>query len=447
MKYEVELPTLHPDQEKAWEQYDNNRFTAIRCGRRWGKTDLAKTIAGDAVIHGEPVGWFAPDYKIQSEAFNELADMLDPIKKQSSKVEGVFRAKTGGRIDFWTLENERAGRSRKYKLVVIDEGAFTKPNMRKIWEQSIKPTLLDLGGKALVCSNTNGIDTENFFWRICNESQLPENERSGFVEYHAPTWNNPYVPMRQLEDTDEQHLARRAEVLRLLELNNHPLVFAQEYRADFVDWSGVAFFSRDKMLVDGKGAPEPKLCDAVFAVVDSGTKTGKTNDGTGVVYYARSRHVGHPLVLLDWDLQQIEGALLETWLPTVFQNLEALAKRCGARMGSLGVFIEDKDSGQILLQQAIRRGWRATAIESTLTSAGKDGRAISVSGYVYRGEVKMTQAVFDKITTYKGGTRNHLLAQVVGFRVNDKDAATREDDLLDCFCYGVAIALGNAEGH
>jgi hypothetical protein len=31
------------------------------------------------------------------------------------------------------------------------------------------------------------------------------------------------------------------------------------------------------------------------------------------------------------------------------------------------------------------------------------------------------------------------------FRVGDKNS-DREDDLLDIFCYGVAIALGNSEG-
>jgi hypothetical protein len=99
----------------------------------------------------------------------------------------------------------------------------------------------------------------------------------------------------------------------------------------------------------------------------------------------------------------------------------------------------------ILLQQAARAGMAATPIDSKLTGLGKDERAISVSGYAYRGLIKMSRRAYDKVTNYKGTTRNHLLGQVVGFRVGDKDA-TREDDLLDCFCYAAAIALGDAEG-
>ncbi len=61
-----------------------------------------------------------------------------------------------------------------------------------------------------------------------------------------------------------------------------------------------------------------------------------------------------------------------------------LSRLCGARHGSIGVWIEDKNSGTILLQQAIRSQWPATAIDSKLTAMGKDERALSVSGYVYR---------------------------------------------------------------
>ncbi len=213
----------------------------------------------------------------------------------------------------------------------------------------------------------------------------------------------------------------------------------------------------ESMLTNGAPVDWPVRCEAVFAVIDSAVKTGRKNDGTGCVYFALVRnnvvpvssdgYIGprYRLVILDWDLSQIEGALLETWLPTVSQNLNAYAAQCRAARGNIGAFIEDKASGMILIQQAARRGIPSHAIDSKLTSLGKDERAISVSSYVYRGLVKMSKQAFEKVTNYKGTTRNHLRGQVVGFRVGDKDA-TREDDLLDAFTYGCAIAFGNAEG-
>jgi hypothetical protein len=236
--------------------------------------------------------------------------------------------------------------------------------------------------------------------------------------------------------------------LALIHVDTPPLVYQQEYEAEFVDWSGVSFFELAKMMgADGKPVPWPTLCDGVFAIVDTATKTGKLNDGTGAIYFARTVHGSPgapPLVILDYDLAQIEGALLETWLPTVFQKLEHMAAVCRARRGNLGVWIEDKASGMVLLQQAARRGWNARAIDSKLTALGKSERAISVSGYAYQGKIKISQAAFDHVATYKGTTMNHAVDQIVSFRVGNKDQV--DDDLLDCYCYGAAIALGNAEG-
>ena len=433
---EVVLPTLHPDQVKAFRL--EGKYKAIRCGRRWGKTLYSQVIVCNAVIRGQSVGWFAPDYKIQSEAFNEMVDILDPVVTNTNANAGVIRTMMNGRIDFWTLENERAGRSRRYHLLVIDEAAFTKSNMMSIWNLAIQPTLLDYDGDALVLSNTNGNDPENFFYQICNEP------RHGFVTYHAPTTANPLLPLRKPKETDAEWKQRRAEMEAALIRDHHPLVYQQEYLAEFVDWSGVAFFALSKLLVNDLPVAYPKQCDTVFAIIDSAVKTGRDNDGTAVVYCAYTKLPGPKLVILDWDLQQIEGALLETWLPTAFKYCEELAAKCGARFGSSGAWIEDKASGMVLLQQAQRRNWPARAIDSKLTSVGKSERAISVSGYVHRELVKVSDVAYNRTCSYKGVTRNHFLSQVTGFRIGVKDQI--DDDCLDTFCYSIAMSLGNIEG-
>jgi hypothetical protein len=117
----------------------------------------------------------------------------------------------------------------------------------------------------------------------------------------------------------------------------------------------------------------------------------------------------------------------------------------GNPYGATGAWIEDKNSGTILLQQALNREMRAHAIESKLTAMGKDERAISVSGYVHRGGVKYTDHAFNKTAVYKQKARNHLVDQIERFRIGDKEQK-REDDLLDTFCYGIALALGNNKG-
>lgn len=87
----------------------------------------------------------------------------------------------------------------------------------------------------------------------------------------------------------------------------------------------------------------------------------------------------------------------------------------------------------------------ARAIDSKPTAMGKDERAISVSGYVHRGSVKYTDHAFATTSVYKRRSRNHLVDQVESFRIGDK-GNDREDDPLDTFCYGIALALGNDQG-
>ena len=81
--------------------------------------------------------------------------------------------------------------------------------------------------------------------------------------------DNPLLPKCDEGEAEKAWRERRARFLEDLKANNDPLVFAQEYCAEFVDWSGVAFFSREKLLVDDQPVPPPSRCDAVFAVNSS----------------------------------------------------------------------------------------------------------------------------------------------------------------------------------
>lgn len=380
------------------------------------------TLAGDGATKGRKVGIFAPEHKQIQEPYDELLGLLSGIRARASKTEGTIRTTTGGQVDFWPLtDNELAGRGREYDLIFVDEAAFTKNGqMLGIWEKSLKPTMLTRrGSSAWLFSTPNGIDQENFFYWACR------GEGTEFVEHYAPSISNPLVPPEEIEKHRRQ---------------DPPLVFQQEYLAEFVDWGGVAFFAEDHFLVDGKPVAPPAFCDAVYAIIDSAVKTGSKNDGTAVVYFAFSRFPPHQLYVVDWDITQVEGALLENWLPSVFQRLEVLAKELKAIKGSLGAYIEDKASGTILVQQARRRGWPAVGIDAKITAMGKDERSLNVSGYHYQGLCKITEAAYRKIAPYKGYTRNHFLSQVCGFRIGIKDQA---DDLLDGYIYGLAAAFGD----
>nr|MBW5853114.1 terminase [Yersinia enterocolitica] len=243
--------------------------------------------------------------------------------------------------------------------------------------------------------------------------------------------SNPFIPKDELEETERK---------------SDPRVWQQEYLAEFVDWSKDALLDIDKLLVDGQPVGVPKHCDVVFAVMDTALKGGTENDGTGVVYFAYERTYSEPLLtIVDWDVTQIKASLLPDYMPGVFANLERLEKLCGARRGSQGVYVEDAAMGAILAQKAETEGWDMTPIKSALTSKGKDERAVLASAHHYLGKCKITREAYDKTASFKRSTANHLIKQIAGFHLADRDAHKRADDLFDCYTYGLIITFGNYE--
>lgn len=231
--------------------------------------------------------------------------------------------------------------------------------------------------------------------------------------------------------------------------------WATQYQQQPRARDGAYFFSRSQIMVEKKTAngestyepaPKPERLDAVFAVIDSATKTGKKNDGTGVTYFGFNMHPKPHGFILDWDLKQIEAQFLEIDFPNVLKRGEELARECHSRSGFAAVYIEDKDSGQILLQKG-RTKWpgKMKPLTGDLVAMGKEGRAVSVSGYINRKLLKITQAAFDKTLVYKGRLKNHLLDQVTTFRVGH-GTPHDEDELFDTFCYGAAVMFGDKDG-
>lgn len=423
MTRQVKLQELHAEQARIGRAFNEHHLVVLRCGRRFGKTTLDERCAAKWAYHGLKVGWFSPTYKLNLPSYKRILRTLEPVVRSKSKIDQLIETHNDGSVEFWTLQDEDAGRSRSYDRVIIDEGSLIKVGLREIWEQAIRPTLLDRNGRAVLTGTPKGIDQDNFFYQACTDPSL------GFVEFHAPTAANPTLDPESVAKLKDQY---------------PPLVYQQEFLAQFVDWNGSAFFAETSLLQDGKPVPYPERCDQVFAVIDTALKDNVEHDGTAVTYYARNRFYGTPLTILDWDIIQIEGALLEDWLPGVIQHLEHLAQMTQARQGSAGAWIEDKASGIVLIQQGRRKELPVWAIDGDLTAMGKEGRALSVSGYVYRGMVKISQFAYDKVVNFKGQTRNHLLHQVCSFRMGQKDGPR---DLLDTFTYGVAISLGDSEGY
>lgn len=184
-------------------------------------------------------------------------------------------------IDIWSIESSTIiARGRMYARALLDEIAFVKIDMGLLWRASISPTLIDLDGAAVVASTPWGTDPQNWFFQVCNDKSL------GWVELHARSEDNPHLPRATL-----------AEEKR----SNSPLVWRQEFEAEFTSLDAAALIDVTKLLQpNGEPWPEPERFDLVFAVVDSAIKTGAGADGTAALFCGlHPRLCARPAALAD----------------------------------------------------------------------------------------------------------------------------------------------------
>jgi hypothetical protein len=202
-----------------------------------------------------------------------------------------------------------------------------------------------------VCSNSAGKNPDNFFYNIRNDPSY------GFHEYHATTMENPLLPNAPRKRVLRLGLSASPNSARTWSRTTIRLSIPRN------TWRNSSIGRAPPSSVETSSSLTANLFPA--REVRRGLRhyrhclkdrNRERRDGRHFlrVRFRRSHPASRPLIL-DWDIAQIEGAVLETWLPNVFARLEELARLCGARHGSIGAFIEDKNSGTILLQQALRR--------------------------------------------------------------------------------------------
>lgn len=173
---------------------------------------LSVNLLCELALQGFPVGYFTPAYKLLKGTFNECVKLLDPVIAKKSDQEFIELV-TGGVLDFWSLDNPYAGRSRKYKRSIIDEGAFAK-SLWESWTQSIRPTLTDLKGDAFFFSTPRG---KNDFFKIF---MMGKQGDSNWASWQMSTYTNPFIDPTEIDEAKKDLPA---------------LAFSQEYMAEFND--------------------------------------------------------------------------------------------------------------------------------------------------------------------------------------------------------------------
>lgn len=264
-KITIPVLPMHPAQQAI--DASPARYKTINCGRRFGKTlsSLEWLLFGEggSAIEGKPVGFFAPTYQLMLEVWKDAERTLRPVTRKANKTENRIELITGGVVDFWTLQDDGAGRGRKYTRVVIDEAAHAR-YLKDTWEKAILPTLTDYSGSARIISTPAG---RNYFWELYQHGRADNPKRlADWESFTFPTTANPHIKPEEVE-----------KMRGLLPER----VFAQEYMAQFLE-DGGGVFRRVTNAIDKTLPTDPltarDMQDGSAYVI--GVDWGRTNDFT-----------------------------------------------------------------------------------------------------------------------------------------------------------------------
>jgi len=177
----------------------------------------------------------------------------------------------------------------------------------------------------------------------------------------------------------------------------------------------------------------PQKCDVVY-----GTAVVSETSEIAVLYWARSRFFGIPLVLLDYDVMNF-GQM--AWQRPV-ATLDRYRAHCGARLGSLGLFIEN----EALAAHVAGDGLDAAAVPDLLAAPGYwEALNLAAAYHVNAGHVKATNHVFDKAG--RASIDDALNRRVLAPLAPNYRMAPRDDDpTIPAYLYGVVLGLDETAG-
>ena len=194
----------------------------MKCGRRFGKTELTKELCVETLLDGGKVGYWCPTYKDLYDVWNELKlTLYDVIKNKDEQVKQL-NIITGGKLDMWSMEDPNSGRGRAYHRVIIDEAEKAR-HFKDAWEQTIMATTVDYSGDAWFMSTPKFGQT--YFKEIFNNKEKYDN----WMSWRFTTYDNPHMPVQEIERAKSQldDLTFRCEFLAEdVDVTQNPFAYA-----------------------------------------------------------------------------------------------------------------------------------------------------------------------------------------------------------------------------
>lgn len=283
----------------------------LDCGRRWGKSFLARNeLLDHAINYGEDVWWVFPTYNNSLDHWRKLLKMLEgaPFVKRKKEQEKYIAFKSGGSITLKSSDRPDNLLGAGLGFVVLDEAAVMPAS---VWLDTISPMLMDGGGKALLISTPRGVG--NYFYNLYQLGQSDQEDE--WASWQLPTSTNPYINPKYIETQKRLMVSHK---------------FRQEIMAEFLASAGGAFNNVEHVLtLDLLTSPDQYFAEFVLdqetglsvpVEYAMGVDWGRYKDKTVITVFEKES--GAQVYLeqftdINYDYQKNRVAdLIDIWGPT-----------------------------------------------------------------------------------------------------------------------------------
>lgn len=227
---------------------DSARYSYWLAGRRGGKTLGFREYLLESMPQA-PKG--SETYYIGPTNQHAMELMWEPMEERLLELGWRFKARVsrqrfelsnGRKIYIIGGEKIARVRGKKIRRFAIDELAYFKTPIKKIW-QALRPALSDLRGDGRVGTTPDGKGTEAYqFWMDC----LASDE---WTTHQWVTLDNPYIPQDEIESA-----------MRDMD----PISFRQEYMATWETFGELAYYCFDEGLHIKKQPPINDLLPVIL---------------------------------------------------------------------------------------------------------------------------------------------------------------------------------------
>jgi len=252
---------LHPAQLEIVR--DSGRFKVVACGRRFGKSLLCAFIASTVAMQpGRKIWIVSATYKLTDKVFNPLYHLFvnelklaNPSKGgRANRVERLIQLPNGSTIEGKSCERRDQLVGDAIDLLIFDEYALVS-NGQDIFDQELRPTLMDREGSAIFISTPRG---RNHFYKAYIRGQegmrLKKEEALGAVLSKEQKEESNWSSFRfdsYSNTVDNGGYLKKSEIDAML-LTTPGVMFRQECLADFTAIADTAFpeFDSKQQIVE-----------------------------------------------------------------------------------------------------------------------------------------------------------------------------------------------------